>query len=205
MTGSRMRTVWIAILGLLVVVVIAAVFLLKGTQEPAQAMPWRWENRITGLSAEIDGAWIKPKRMETETPAYMFTDVSDAASLIFGVEEYADMDLRSYVDALVMSNANNMVVPEQGEYGQFEGYEAWIGHGNLVINDDYAVTVRVVRIRGNFWRTLMIQPESRNELGALLDKLETRVWQTILPVGGSDEAGAVSAPASDPVPETETE
>ena len=139
--------------------------------------------------------------MEIETPAYMFTEKKDIAVLIFGVEEYPDMDLRSYVDAFVISNSKTMSVPEEGQYGEFEGHEAWVGHGSLVKDPSYKVTARVVVIRGNFWRTVMIHGMPYTYSDPLLKVHEERVWQTILPVGDAVTDAPEDATEPEPVPE----
>jgi len=201
MTGMGKRTMKATALGILVVVVIVAVvWVMKGQPGQVKEETREWTNRITGLSTEIDAAWNEPKRMETETPAYMFTEKKDIAALIFGVEEYSDMDLRSYVDALLMSNAQGMNIPGEGEYGTFEGYDSWIGHGTLVQNPDYRCTVRVVVIRGDFWRTVMVHGVPFTYSDPLLERHEERVWRTILPVGELDDAPADGGEPQ-PVPE----
>ena len=151
-------------------------------EQPVAAKTWSWQNPMTWRQMDVDAVWTAPEEMDTEDPAWMFTLDTDRVMFIVGVEDFPDMNLETYVEALIMSNDSNMRVPGRGIYNEFRGYPAWTADGTLATNTDHRLRVRVVQEKDRFWRTIAIQAPPHGDTDDYVTRHAERIWDTIIPV-----------------------
>lgn len=147
----------------------------------AVAKTYTWVNPVTQISATIAPQWKYSsvdngdgQKIET------FTERTEHAMVILGVE-YADaLALHDYATAFQQSNAKTMSFVDGGQFSEQGGKAYWDATGTMLDVAGVRLHVRVTKVDGAYWRQVTIQSKPFDFTDPLLEPLQSALWRTIL-------------------------
>lgn len=144
-----------------------------------------WVNPVTNVSTKIDSSWLYTIESDGNgQQTYMFTEKSNRAFIILGVQSFPGATLEDYVESFKFSAIKNMSLPDRGVFSKELGKEIWQGTGRPVGDDGVGqyLDVQIVKVGDDFWRTVTVQGAFMYDDNSV-KLLKTRLWSTVLSQG----------------------
>lgn len=144
-----------------------------------------WVNPVTNVSTKIDSSWLYTIESDGNgKQTYMFTEKSNRAFIILGVQSFPGATLEDYVESFKFSAIKNMSLPDRGVFSKELGKEIWQGTGRPVGDDGVGqyLDVQIVKVGDDFWRTVTVQGAFMYDDNSV-KLLKTRLWSTVLSQG----------------------
>lgn len=144
-----------------------------------------WVNPVTNVSTKIDSSWLYTIESDGNgQQTYMFTEESNRAFIILGVQSFPGATLEDYVESFKFSAIKNMSLPDRGVFSKELGKEIWQGTGRPVGDDGVGqyLDVQIVKVGDDFWRTVTVQGAFMYDDNSV-KLLKTRLWSTVLSQG----------------------
>ncbi len=147
----------------------------------AVAKSYNWVNPVTNVSATIAPQW-KYSSMDNadEQKVHTFTERTDHAMVVIGVEYLNAVALHDYATAFSMSNAGKMSFNDGGKFYEQGGRAYWEATGTMPDVAGTRLHVRVMQVGGAFWRQVTIQTKPFDFTDPLLEPLQSALWRTVL-------------------------
>lgn len=141
-----------------------------------------WQNPITKNDAIINSDWKNESEKNNDGQIiYKFTDISNYAIVVLGIESVNNFSLNKYTDLFRTGVKDAMIFNDGGRYFQNEGFEIWEGFGTLKSEKDSLLHVEIRKNGSDFWRIVSIQALPYNYTQDKVNKLRFELWKTILP------------------------
>lgn len=144
-----------------------------------------WVNPVTNVSTKIDSSWLYTIESDGNgQQTYMFTEKSNRAFIVLGVQSFPGATLEDYVEAFKFGSIKNMSLPDRGVFSKELGKEIWQGTGRPVGDDGVGqyLDVQIVKVGDDFWRTVTVQGAFMYDDNSV-KLLKTRLWSTVLSQG----------------------
>lgn len=144
-----------------------------------------WVNPVTNVSTKIDSSWLYTIESDGNgQQTYMFTEKSNRAFIILGVQSFPGATLEDYVESFKFSAIKNMSLPDRGVFSKELGKDIWQGTGRPVGDDGVGqyLDVQIVKVGDDFWRTVTVQGAFMYDDNSV-KLLKTRLWSTVLSQG----------------------
>ncbi len=146
------------------------------------APTYYWQNPITKNDALIDGNWKNESEKNNEGQIiYKFTDSSNYAIVIMGLESVDNLSLNKYNDFFINGVKDAMIFNDGGRYFQNEGFEIWKASGTLKSEKDSLLIVEIRKNRNDFWRIVSVQAPPYNFTQDKVNEIRSALWKTISP------------------------
>lgn len=194
LTGYRVRAKPIGLLrkilfGVLFLSVLVALGALKVMEEDydhkilnsSLSQDYEWINPHTNLSTKVDSKWKNSSAVnEANQKTYMFTEITNHAVIVFGLEQAENTTLDTYIRAFKNNNNKNMSFNDGGSFVERDGRSVWSGSGKMIVDSTTNIlNVEVVQIEGNFWRVVSIQGKPYDYSDKLVMDMRDRLLKTI--------------------------
>jgi uncharacterized RDD family membrane protein YckC len=174
-------------LSLFAVVVALNVEDQQNKQDPARKIVsenFNWINPITGNGALINQSWTYQSHKNQDGQIiYMFSERTNNAAVVFGVEDGSNIPLDNYVQLFKDNVATSMQFTDGGIYDDYLGNHRWMGQGVMVDSANNLVDVQIVQLEDKFWRVVTIQTKPRESTDSMVDELRINLWGTVLNKG----------------------
>ena len=145
----------------------------------ARTPAYSWQNPATKLEASVNAAWkYDAKTNKDGVYVYTFTEVTDHAVMIFGLES-GSIALNTYVNSLIQGTSESMAYSDGGRYLDRSGVQTWEGHGTMKGAPDSRLRVEVRKSGSDFWRLVTIQTPPFDYSDAKVNALNTSLWMTV--------------------------
>jgi len=141
--------------------------------------PYSWQNPVTRLETFVNAEWKHETKDNGQgSDIYMFTESSDRAIVILGVESY-NVTLNTYVKAFQEGTSSTMTFNDGGRYFEKNGIATWEAYGVMDSVKDSRLKVEIRKNGSNFWRVVVIQalPYEHTDMKALA--LSASLWKTV--------------------------
>lgn len=128
---------------------------LEATTKP----PYEWLNPITQHSVTIDNRWalVAPPAPNNGGVVQMFSEASDHAVVVLGVETVPSVNIQQYAKAYAKSNSGTIVLDDEGNFIENATQPTWIVSGHAVADSNNRFLMTVYQIDDKFWRISSIQ------------------------------------------------
>lgn len=141
---------------------------------------YSWVNPVTSLSAKIDSRWKNSADQNIDgQKIYMFSERSEHAVVILGVEHAPNYTLDDYIQGFKKNTAANMRFSDGGRYLEKFGKQTWQGSGEMVDVTSNRLHVQVVRVGNDFWRIVQIQTMPYEYSDQIVKQLQDDLWKTV--------------------------
>lgn len=138
-----------------------------------------WNNPETGRAASIAGRWTyKPHTNADGQLVHMFTEQTDKALIVLGVEHAPRLGLGDYVRAVQTNSASDM---QHADPGRFTDSETWTSTGTMVASSSNRFSIEVRRLGPRFWRVVAIQAPPYDYSDGHVNLISKELWKTVVP------------------------
>lgn len=137
-----------------------------------------WENPVTRICATINSRWKCSAQTDDGSHVFTFSEPTDHAVVILGVEEAPEYSLAEYVRAFRKA-ATDMHFADDGRFTETDGFPSWQVSGNMVDGATNRLNVQVSQVRSAIWRTITIQIMPYAYSDPFVEDLKVALWTTI--------------------------
>lgn len=146
-----------------------------------QTPPYQWVNPVTGVSTTVESKWkaiAEPNGTGQEI--YKFTEQTNHALVVLGVETAPTLGIDGYVGALRTQMAASMSFSDAGHYSNEAGFEKWWGDGEIADASGSRFSIQVIKVGDSFWRVVTVQAPPYEYSDGLVEKLQAQLLSTVL-------------------------
>jgi uncharacterized RDD family membrane protein YckC len=192
-TGFRVRSrpsSWVrtGVFSIAFLVLVTVMLILNSMEQTSQrnatlhsTLPnYSWENPITKLNGKIDSRWKNSaQKNDAGQQIYLFSEQTDHAVVIFGMQQESSYTLDDYVRTFQKSTTANMRFSDGGRFFEINAHQGWEGSGNMVDVSNTKLRVQIIQSGSTFWRIVTVQSMPYGYSDALAEQLQTALWNTV--------------------------